>query len=133
MLIYVFLLYILYLKCSNSYLNDTLKFECWCSFRQYVENYRVRKAIEIICTKGTKNVYDLVGYKTVCVFSKTFSRVTGFNIKCFYDPKLGEYKGIILNECMAECPRKAIKLITNNDSIKTILLENKARLSHKIT
>ena len=68
--------------CSKSYMHEILSYECNLSIMQYLEIFRILKAMELIL-KGEKKVYLKVGYSSSSSFSRTFKRVTGITIKDF--------------------------------------------------
>ena len=121
-----------HLQCSQSYLNELIKYEYQYSHKKYIEYFRILKAIELVCTQKTTNIYIAAGYNSSSVFSKAFLRITGFHFSCFYDSELKEYQDIISGACIAaECPKKAIQLIANNSSIRAVLSKNQTERPNK--
>ena len=110
------------LHCSRSYLHEILIHQYGYSIMRYVEYFRTLKSIELVC-KGERKVYLKVGYNSSSVFSKSFSRVTGFNAKCFFPYQFADNKNIIRTaiNIATENPKKAIETIIKDVSMKTVL------------
>lgn len=65
---------------SRSYLSTIFKKEVGCSFSQYLVNFRINKAVEILNKKDIplSTVALLVGYKDYAQFSKMFKKYKGY-------------------------------------------------------
>lgn len=65
---------------SRSYLSTVFKKEVGCSFSQYLVNFRINKAVEILNKRDIplSVVASLVGYKDYAQFSKMFKKYKGY-------------------------------------------------------
>lgn len=65
---------------SRSYLSTLFKKEVGCSFSQYLVNFRINKAVEILNKKEIplSTVASLVGYDDYAQFSKMFKKYKGY-------------------------------------------------------
>lgn len=65
---------------SRSYLSTLFKEEVGCSFQQYLINFRINKAVEILNEKDIplSVVASLVGYNDYAHFSKMFKKYKGY-------------------------------------------------------
>lgn len=70
---------------SRTYLSILFKKEVGCTFPEYLNKYRINKAIEIIQNKklALSEVSSLVGYNDYAHFSKAFKKHTGYSPRDF--------------------------------------------------
>ena len=98
---------------------------------KYIEYYKIWKAIEFIF-EGEIKIHDKVGYKSPSGFSRTFSRITGFNMKQFYS-YVFDHKDIIetARSMAAENPKKAIEFIVDKIQQAENIISDRAKTKNK--
>ena len=76
-----------FLKISESYLSRLFKMETGYTFVEYLTNYRIKKAIELLREKSEKiyEVAALVGYSDSRYFSALFRKYVGVTPSEFKD------------------------------------------------
>jgi AraC-like DNA-binding protein len=92
---------------------------------EYVEYFRILKAIELTYYMGEKKVCYKVGYKYHSSFCRSFFKVTKLNVSYFSPDKFKENKKVAeeVRKLAKENPKKAVGLILNDVSKRYMLLK----------
>jgi len=108
------------IDCSKSYLHEILTYRFNYSTMQYVEYYRILKAVELLL-KGEKKFYPKLGFSSSASYCRSFYKIFDICSGEFLEKAAGADVKIIIDFTSVEDPKEKleeIKKLLNNKKDK---------------